>query len=202
MKKLLIIIILALASLIARAGSGWDASFNTNNPTFTGRDRGQVAVRDTFQTPDTTTGLIITNSRIDIKKPSAATYRFGNGIYSMASDLVLNSGFYSNSDQDFYVNYAGYNNGYTRYRSTIIADGKTNPIAYFKASDKSTTFYGLAQGSGTDNRCSFARVGFQAYAKGTRPASPSLGDIIVIDGDGNTDSLLVYLGGTWKLIKD
>jgi hypothetical protein len=44
--------------------------------------------------------------------------------------------------------------------------------------------------------------GFKTYAKGQRPASPVLGDIIMIDGDTTTDSLLVYMGGVWKLLME
>jgi hypothetical protein len=60
--------------------------------------------------------------------------------------------------------------------------------------------FGYVNGYGTDNRSRFARQSLQAYAKGERPAAPLLGDIIMIDGDGNTDSLLVYMGGAWKLL--
>ena len=39
------------------------------------------------------------------------------------------------------------------------------------------------------------------YAKGVRPSTAELGQIIIIDGDTTTDSLLVYLGGAWVVLK-
>jgi hypothetical protein len=39
------------------------------------------------------------------------------------------------------------------------------------------------------------------YAKGLRPAAPATGMVIAIDGDTTSDSLLVYLGGAWQVLK-
>ncbi len=39
------------------------------------------------------------------------------------------------------------------------------------------------------------------YASGLRPANPTVGMMICVDGTGTADSLLVYLGTTWAVIK-
>ena len=46
------------------------------------------------------------------------------------------------SDQTLYVNYRGYNNGSSRFRSLDIRDGKAGQIVLFNGTDKSTTFAG------------------------------------------------------------
>ena len=40
-----------------------------------------------------------------------------------------------------------------------------------------------------------------AYPQGLRPATPVLGMMIAIDGTTTTDSLLIYLGGAWVVLK-
>ncbi|MDQ7798522.1 MAG: hypothetical protein RDU76_06225 [Candidatus Edwardsbacteria bacterium] len=57
------------------------------------------------------------------------------------------------------------------------------------------------RGKAVDSRTQPYIQGFTPYAKGTRPATPALGDIIAIDGDTTTDSLLCYLGGAWVVLK-
>ena len=46
------------------------------------------------------------------------------------------------SDQTLYINYRGYNNAATRFRSFDIRDGKGAQIAHFNASDKKSSFTG------------------------------------------------------------
>ena len=56
-----------------------------------------------------------------------------NEIWSMAD---------VDSDQTLYVNYRGYNNAATRFRSFDIRDGKGAQIAHFNGSDKKSSFTG------------------------------------------------------------
>jgi hypothetical protein len=48
----------------------------------------------------------------------------------------------TNATSDGYINYAGYNLGFTQFRNLIIADGKGATVATFQGSDKSTTLQG------------------------------------------------------------
>jgi hypothetical protein len=53
------------------------------------------------------------------------------------------------------------------------------------------------------NGASFAftkPVVMTVYAPGTRPTTAELGQIITIDGTGDSDSSLQYLGSAWRVI--
>jgi hypothetical protein len=57
----------------------------------------------------------------------------GYGVY-VSNENTLNFNYGVNADSSGYLNYQGYQNGTTRFRTLVIADGKTNPIATFNGS--------------------------------------------------------------------
>jgi hypothetical protein len=79
--------------------------------------------------------------------PANSAIYTGTGIGSIfIVNNQINSGYnYNSGDGTLALNYTGYNNGTTQFRSLYVYDGKTSPIAIFAGSDKSLYVYGDVQ---------------------------------------------------------
>jgi len=61
----------------------------------------------------------------------------GGQIYVSATNAnTLNSGFSNNATADIWINYRGYNDGFTHFRNTNIGDGKGSNIAWFDGTNR------------------------------------------------------------------
>jgi len=71
-----------------------------------------------------------------------SSVEFSDGVVRLINNQ-LQSGFNSNSeDNDFWINYTGYQGGTTRYRDFRIGNGKQGQIAFFDGSTGYSTFNG------------------------------------------------------------
>lgn len=68
--------------------------------------------------------------------------RFGDNYVSAINGNTLNGGFGTNALADMWLNYRGYNDGFTQFRDLRIGDGKGAQVAVFQGSDKSLQLAG------------------------------------------------------------
>jgi len=172
---------------ITSSSAGSILNVNDNSPLIFQTDSGTE--RGRFRNTAAGGGLSVTGP---IEVSGAA--RFGDNIYISPTNFnTFNSGYGSNAFADMWLNYRGYQDGFTQFRSLNIGNGKGANIAYFDGAT-STASIGNGQTVTSQYRL-YVNGAFAATSKSFKIPHPTKENHDLVYGSLEGPEHAVYVRG-------